>query len=40
MYRAMDWLGRRTIQLGLDHFTNRCTKDEIEELLFARNKDL
>jgi len=40
MYRAMDWLGRRSIQLGSDHFTNRCTKDEVEELLFARNKDL
>jgi len=40
MYRAMDWLGHTSIQLGSDHFTNRCIKDEIEELLFARNKDL
>lgn len=40
MYRAMDWLGRRSSQLGSDHFSHRCNKDEIEELLFARNKDL
>jgi len=40
MYRAMDWLVRRSIQLGSDHFTKGCIKDEVEELLFARNKDL
>lgn len=40
MYRAMEWLGRRTTQLGSDPLTSRCTKDEIEERLFARNRDL
>ena len=28
MYRAMDWLGRKSIQLGSDPFTHRCNKDE------------
>jgi len=40
LYRAMDWLGHTSIQLGSDHFSHRCNMDEIEERLFERNKDL
>jgi transposase len=42
-YRAMRWLGE---ELGLSQqsyatpFSPRCTKDEIEEYLFANNQDL
>jgi len=39
-YRAMDWLGERLIQLGNDPLSQRCVKDEVEERLFARNRDL
>lgn len=40
LYRSMSWLGQTSIQLGADPFSHRCTKDEIEERLFERNKDL
>lgn len=40
LYRSMEWLGHRMRQLGSDHFSQRCVKDEIEEKLFARNRDL
>jgi len=40
LYRSMDWLGHTLIQLGSDHFSQRSRKDEIEEELFARKRDL
>lgn len=40
LYRAMGWLGNTLIQLGNDPLSIRCRKDEIEEALFARNRDL
>ena len=40
LYRAMGWLGERIIQLGGDPFTERTTKDLIEEALFQRTRDL
>ncbi len=43
LYRAMGWLGEplpRDQQAGATPFTPRCTKDRIEELLFARRRDL
>jgi hypothetical protein len=40
LYRAMGWLGNTLIQLGSDPLSLRCRKDEIEEALFARNRDL
>jgi hypothetical protein len=42
-YRAMGWLGEAlpdTQQKGATPFSPRCTKDRIEEELFARNRDL
>lgn len=42
-YRAMGWLGEalgKQEQEGATPFTPRCTKDRIEEGLFARNRDL
>jgi transposase len=40
LYRAMGWLGQRIIQLGDDPFTERTTKDILEESLFLRTRDL
>ncbi len=43
LYRAMGWLGQplpRDQQAGATPFSPRCTKDRIEELLFARRRDL
>jgi transposase len=42
-YRAMAWLGQElpeSEQAGATPFSPRCVKDQIEEALFARNKDL
>lgn len=42
-YRAMAWLGQKlpeSEQAGATPFSPRCVKDQIEEGLFARNKDL
>ena len=36
----MSWLGERIIQLGGDPFTERTTKDLLEESLFQRTRDL
>jgi transposase len=43
LYRAMGWLGQplpKDQQAGATPFAPRCTKDRIEELLFARRRDL
>jgi transposase len=43
LYRVMGWLGEplgRDQQFGATPFAPRCTKDRIEELLFARRRDL
>jgi len=43
LYRTMGWLGRplpRDQQVGATPFGPRCAKDRIEELLFARRRDL
>lgn len=43
LYRAMGWLGERlprVDQRGRTPFAPRCTKDEVEEALFARRRDL
>jgi transposase len=43
LYRAMGWLGHRLPdeqQQGSTKLVPRCTKDVIEELLFARRRDL
>jgi transposase len=43
LYRAMGWLGEplpKDQQAGATPFAPRCTKDRIEELLFARRRDL
>ncbi len=43
LYRAMGWLGEvlpQAQQAGATPFTPRCTKDRIEEALFARRRDL
>jgi len=43
MYRAMAWLGEQLAadkQFGATPFSPRCTKDLIEESLFARRRDL
>jgi len=40
LYRSMGWLGERIIQLGANPFSNRCRKDQIEEELFIRKRDL
>ena len=43
LYRAMAWLGEeldRCEQAGATPFAPRCTKDQIEEALFARRRDL
>ena len=43
LYRAMAWLGERlpkVDQRGRTPFAPRCTKDEVEEDLFARRRDL
>ncbi len=41
LYRAMAWLGASLAnQQGATPFSPRCTKDEIEEALFARRRDL
>jgi hypothetical protein len=43
LYRAMAWLGERlpkVDQRGRTPFAPRCTKDEVEEDLFARGRDL
>jgi transposase len=43
LYRAMAWLGEELAddqQRGRTPFTPRCTKDVIEEQLFAHNRDL
>ena len=43
MYRAMAWLGQKLPeheQAGATPFSPRCVKDQIEEALFARNRDL
>jgi hypothetical protein len=43
LYRAMAWLGqplRDDQQFGATPFVARCTKDLIEEALFARRRDL
>ncbi|MCY2953658.1 MAG: IS1634 family transposase [Planctomycetota bacterium] len=43
LYRAMAWLGEEldaAQQSGATPFSPRCTKDKIEEALFARRQDL
>ncbi|MCI0653099.1 MAG: hypothetical protein L0Y39_01280 [Methylococcaceae bacterium] len=41
LYRAMFWLGEELAdQQGATPFSPRCTKDRIEEKLFARRRDL
>jgi hypothetical protein len=43
LYRAMAWLGEEldaTQQSGATPFSPRCTKDQIEEAMFARRRDL
>ncbi|MGH8548807.1 MAG: IS1634 family transposase [Methylococcales bacterium] len=41
LYRAMAWLGEELAdQQGATPFGPRCTKDRIEEALFARRRDL
>ena len=43
LYRAMAWLGEELSeeeQTGATRFSPRCTKDQIEEELFARKRDL
>jgi len=43
LYRAMAWLGEEldaAQQSGATPFSPRCTKDKIEEALFARRRDL
>lgn len=41
LYRAMFWLGEEQAeQQGATAFSPRCTKDRIEEKLFARRRDL
>jgi len=43
IYRAMAWLGEELVpnkQFGATPFSPRCTKDLIEESLFARRRDL
>jgi transposase len=43
LYRAMAWLGEELAaarQEGATPFSPRCTKDRIEEALFARRRDL
>jgi len=43
LYRAMAWLGEEleaSEQAGATPFAPRCTKDQIEEALFARRRDL
>ena len=43
LYRAMAWLGEEleaSEQMGATPFSPRCTKDQIEEALFARRRDL
>jgi hypothetical protein len=43
LYRAMGWLGEalpKQEQAGATAFTARCTKDLVEEALFARRRDL
>jgi len=43
LYRAMAWLGEELPeqeQVGRTPFTPRCVKDEVEERLFARRRDL
>jgi len=43
LYRAMGWLGERlpkSEQYGRTPFAPRCTKDEVEEALFGRRRDL
>ncbi len=43
LYRAMGWLGEELPddqQAGATPFAPRCVKDRIEELLFARSRDL
>jgi len=41
LYRAMAWLGEELDdQVGVAEWAKRCTKDRIEEALFARRRDL
>lgn len=43
LYRAMAWLGtplKKTEQEGATPFSPRCVKDELEEALFLRRRDL
>ena len=43
LYRAMAWLGEElppAQQQGSTKLVPRCTKDQIEEDLFARRRDL
>jgi len=43
LYRAMAWLGtplKKTAQDGATPFSPRCVKDELEEALFLRRRDL
>lgn len=43
LYRAMGWLGEvlaEAEQTGATPFSPRCTKDQIEERLFARRRNL
>jgi transposase len=43
LYRAMAWLGEElpyTEQAGSTGFSPRCVKDQVEEKLFARRRDL
>lgn len=42
LYRAMAWLGEPLPEAGQDHATHapRCVKDQVEEALFARHRDL
>jgi transposase len=40
LYRSMAWLGEKIIQHGSDPFTATYRKDQIEQLLFERKRDL
>ncbi len=43
LYRAMAWLGQELVgggQIGATPFSPRCTKDLVEEALFAHRRDL
>ena len=40
LYRAMGWLGGRSLQLGHDARSMRCRRTSVERKFFRRNRDL